>query len=534
MIYFKNLDITSFKSIFKLSLNFDDLDRGLYLIEGQNNTVNFAKSNGSGKSTLLDALAYAIYGTTLGIYVKKEEYQNKNTKIPLKLVLDFNVNNVDYKIERTLDSVKFWKYDEDISELTKTETEKKILNVIGLTKEEFFNFTYLTQSGSNFLSKTASEKFMAIRDFIFGDEILVIKNKIDSLIKIKRNKQSSIKEKQQNLNGQISGLENVQLFCADEDTENIEHLSTYMHDLDELKVKQKERQKLKQSQDNLNLRFNHFKIKAENIMQKYESAKNNICPTCKQHLMDDTVIQEIKQEANILKQKAKECKTELENVNNQLSSLFDVSDEIENLDCKIKKIQLHVKQKEQQKDIKEKIEQIKEIQNKLEIEEIEIEKQINQLVELQKYFNTTFIQNIQNSFVSELENYLNLYCYDVFESNFRLLLNGNSLDLFIGDKSYAYFSGGERQRIDLLFVFAIKVALFNFTDKCTNLLILDESLSGSDSLAYDNLIELIADLSESANMKTLLVSHREITDVKNKIIISRYDNKTELNIFYNK
>lgn len=530
MINFKRLNITSFKSIFKLDLNFDDLNKGLYSIEGQNNTVNFAKSNGSGKSTMLDALAYTIYGTTLGIYIKKEEYQNKNTKIPLKLVLDFNVNGADYKIERTLDSVKFWKYDEDISELTKTETEKKILNVIGLTKEEFFNFTYLTQSGSNFLSKTASEKFMAIRDFIFGDEILIIKNKIDGLIKIKRNRQNSIREKQQNLKGQVSGLENIQSICADENVEDLDYLSVYIQSLNELKNKQKERQQLKQNQDNLSFKFNRFKTEAEKIKQKYESAKNNICPTCKQHLIDDTVIQEVKREASDLKQKAKECKIELKNINNRLDTLSDVSDEIDKLDYKIKKIQLYTKQKEQQKDVKEKIKQIREIQNKLETEEIEIEKQINQLIELQKYFNTVFIHNIQNAFVSELENYLNLYCYDVFDADFKLSLNGNSLDLFVDDKPYAYFSGGERQRIDLLFVFAIKIALFDFTDKCTNLLILDESLSGSDSLAYDNLIELIADLSDSANIKTLLVSHREINNIKNKIIISRYDNKTELNI----
>lgn len=530
MIIFKKLDITSFKSIFKISLDFDALNQGLYLIEGQNNTVNFAKSNGSGKSTMLDALAYAIYGTTLGIYVKKEEYQNKNTKIPLKLLLDFSVNDIDYKIERTLDSVKLWKYDEDVSELTKTETEKKILSIIGLTKEEFFNFTYLTQSGSNFLSKTASEKFMAIRDFIFGDEILVIKNKIDGLIKIKRNKQNTIREKQQNLNGQVLGLEKVQSICADENVEDLDYLSVYIQSLNELKTKQKERQQLKQNQNNLNFKLNRFKTEAEKIKQKYESAKNNICPTCKQHLIDDTVIQEIKREANTLKQNAKECKIELENIDNQLDILSDVSDEIETLDCKIKKIQLYTKQKEQQKDVKEKIKQIKEVQTKLEVEEAEVEKQINQLTELQKYFNTVFIQNIQNAFVSELENYLNLYCCDVFDANFRLSLNGNSLDLFIDDKPYAYFSGGERQRIDLLFVFAIKIALFDFTDKCTNLLILDESLSGSDSLAYDNLIELIADLSDSANIKTLLVSHREMNNVKNKIIISRYDDKTELNI----
>ena len=70
----------------------------------------------------------------------------------------------------------------------------------------------------------------------------------------------------------------------------------------------------------------------------------------------------------------------------------------------------------------------------------------------------------------------------------------------------------------------------NLTNKTTNLLILDESLSGSDSEAFENCIELIENLTESEKITTILVSHRDIDIQKNKIIINRYSDKTELNI----
>lgn len=88
----------------------------------------------------------------------------------------------------------------------------------------------------------------------------------------------------------------------------------------------------------------------------------------------------------------------------------------------------------------------------------------------------------------------------------------------------------EQQRLNTIFLFAIKVALMSLTNKTTNLLILDESLSGSDSEAFENCIELISNLTKAENLTTILVSHRDVDYQMNKIIIERFDNKTKLNI----
>ena len=44
--------------------------------------INLGPSDPKYIGDVWDALSYVLYGTTMGIYLKKEDYQNKNTSIP--------------------------------------------------------------------------------------------------------------------------------------------------------------------------------------------------------------------------------------------------------------------------------------------------------------------------------------------------------------------------------------------------------------------------------------------------------------------
>jgi DNA repair exonuclease SbcCD ATPase subunit len=61
-VKFPELEIQNFLAITQAKLNL--ADRGLVLIQGQNNADTSADSNGSGKSTIPDALCWCWYGTT--------------------------------------------------------------------------------------------------------------------------------------------------------------------------------------------------------------------------------------------------------------------------------------------------------------------------------------------------------------------------------------------------------------------------------------------------------------------------------------
>lgn len=546
MINFKCLDIQSFKSIFKATLDFDLMQGKFYQLEGKNETVDFASSNGSGKTTCLNALAFAIYGTTLDIYMKAEEYQNKNTSVPLTLSLVFGVQQQGssdeqlYTVIRTLKSLKLYKGEEDISELTKTETEKKLLKIIGITKDEFFSFTYLTQySGGNFLNKTASEKLAVIREFVFGDELLDIKTRIDKLLKQIGDQNKQTLGEVDRLKGRIESLVDVL------DKESLESTGQQMTEekykknkeeiefiADKIAAADKDASIRQQLNRNLEaLRKDMMKLKGQ-----AEKLSDSVCPTCGQLMQDDLAVklrEDIRTEARNKKLEAKKIKTQLRKMKEDL-------DDVDIYLFKERKAQLEsynidylssLKLRDKQNYAKANIESLQEELKQLTIKLDKLEVELKQLKDLKSYFNTKFIQEVQQTFLSEIENYLNLYCYDLFNSAFELKFTGNSLELLIGGKPYSYFSGGERQKIDFLFVFAIKFILSSFTDKCTNLLLADEALSAQDACSFDNCVDLIKRLAESSGLTVILVSHRETSNItQNKILLTRYEDKTKLEI----
>ena len=533
MITFKNLEIQSFKSIFNCTLDFEKLQGSLYSLEGKNHTVNFAASNGSGKSTLMDALAYVLYGSTNNSSIKKADYQNKNTNVKLRLKLSLNIQGTDYIIERTDKDFKLYKDGEDISELTKTDTEKKFQDILNLTKAEFFNFTYLTQlSSGSFLSKTPSEKLNCIKDFIFGEELLSMQSKIDNLLKETKQELKDIEMNVSSLSGTLNALNSMYKHKEDKKETFEFSLDEYKQQLSNIKQQDNEKRKLQNQLNANNNNIVNLKQKLKKVKEQFEIAKENKCPTCGQHLQDDTVLNKLRAEAKTIKQTADNYNEEIRLINQELDKYTSVDsfDEMNRINKIIAKYEEQDKNNRNYDEIFSEIEQRtkqkKELEDKLQYVEFK-QKQVQQL---QKYFKTDFISHIQQAFLNEIENYLNIYCRDVFEADFKLLFSNNSLELLVGDKPYNYYSGGEAQRIDMLFVFAIKIALMSFTDKCTNLFIADETLSGQDSQAFEGCIELISNLTSAEELTTILVSHRDINYQNNRIVIERFENKTELRI----
>lgn len=547
MIVFEKLNIISFKSIFNCEIDFTDLDNQLYSLEGINNTTEFASSNGAGKTTLLQALMFALYGTIEdNVSVKKAEYQNKNTSTKLKVFLQLSIQGVTYVIERTLNGTKLYKEGEDISELTKTDTDKKFQDILGLTKAEFNNFTYIPQSSSSsFLSKTPMEKLNCIRDFIFGDELNNIQNSLAQLTKQYKEQLASVQQVTANIQGKISTLNSIiqkqqsQVKQSDEKQSlSLPYsLDEYKEQLAEVKKKQKDSRKLEQEVETCNFFLNSIRNKLKALKENYNSFKNSICPTCGQEIDNvDSHKQHCREEAAKLKNEASKYKEKLEDAQAKLKN-YDrksLSQEVEHIIQCITKLEEQKKsQQRQQQDINTYMKQVEEYDRKnkeyiAQIEELELK--IRQIMQLTTYFKADFIRYIQQAFITEVESYLNIYCHDVFDGDFNLVFTNNSLELTIDDKPYSYFSGGERQRIDFILVFAIKIVLTHFTNKCTNLFIADESLSGQDSEAFENCLELISSLTIAEDLTTILVSHRDIEYHKNKILIIRSQDSTDIKI----
>lgn len=538
MIRFNKLEIQSFKSIYNCSIDFNSLGNKLYSLEGVNNTSNFASSNGAGKSTIFQALCYVLYGTSEDTGLKKSDYQNNNTNVKLKLTLYLEIQEVDYKIERTDSSFKLYilknKTYNDISELTKTDTEKQFLKLLSITKNEFCNFTYLAQNGGSFLNKTPSEKLNCIKDFIFGEDILNIQEKIQTVVNSYSKEEKDIRIKLANIEGKISTLQSIVEKQKDCVVETFPYsLNEYKEKLISLKQVQNNKQQLIVLQSKFKTEIQNLKYKLEVKIKEYNKAKDGLCPTCGQHLQNNVVLSDIKQTILNIKQEYQKSEQELKNIEQKLKDIP------QNIDIELEDInKIIVKIEEQSNqinllDVQEDVDNNIKLKVKLETKLQDCLNKLSIFKNLLKYSKTTFIQHLQQLFLQDVEDFLNLYCYDIFNTNYNLVFDSGNLVLKIGDKNYSYFSGGERERIDFVFVFAIKSVLKNYTNKCTNLLIADESLHGQDSQAFEGCLDLLNTLTESENLTTILVSHKNITYQKNKIIISRYDNKTELKVLCN-
>ena len=84
------------------------------------------------------------------------------------------------------------------------------------------------------------------------------------------------------------------------------------------------------------------------------------------------------------------------------------------------------------------------------------------------------------------------------------------------DFSYFSFSEGQKKRIDLAVLFAfINFAMFKNKKSNTNLLVLDEILSGLDAEGKNRLHELLKEYRDAQNKCIITVSHDSEVDLDN-------------------
>lgn len=180
-IIFKNIQIHSFMAfedeVFDFSKNY-----GMTLIQGKNNDIP-NEVNGSGKSTIFQSLTYVLFGQ-IQSGIKHQNIVNRHAKDKdMRLVLDFSVDDVDYRIARGLNKGKnsylnLYKIDGDEVDITLStiaETQDFIetqilhcdmsmfLRTILLTADNTYNFYTLKKADK----KEFVEKLFDIS--IFGD-----------------------------------------------------------------------------------------------------------------------------------------------------------------------------------------------------------------------------------------------------------------------------------------------------------------------------------------------------------------------------
>src|SRR5690606_26978329 len=174
MLKIKSLTIKNFMSIGNVtqSINFSSND--LVLVLGENLDLGGNDNrNGVGKSTIVNALSYALYGSAL-TNIKKDNLINKSNMKHMLVTLTFEINGVNYKIERGRKPgiFKFIKdgvekeTDEDESQGEGRHTQEEIVKLIGISHDMFKHILALNTYVEPFLALRSNDQRVIIEQLL--------------------------------------------------------------------------------------------------------------------------------------------------------------------------------------------------------------------------------------------------------------------------------------------------------------------------------------------------------------------------------
>ena len=170
MFKLKNLTVRNFMSVGNQTQAVDFDKQALTLVLGSNLDLggdDTGSRNGTGKTTIVNALSYALYGQAL-TNIKKENLINKTNGKAMLVTVEFEKDNVKYRIERgrkpnilklfVNDSQMKTSDNDDDSQGDSRETQKAIEQMLEMSHTMFKHLVALNTYTEPFLSMKAAEQ----------------------------------------------------------------------------------------------------------------------------------------------------------------------------------------------------------------------------------------------------------------------------------------------------------------------------------------------------------------------------------------
>jgi DNA repair exonuclease SbcCD ATPase subunit len=317
----KNITVKNFLSVGNQTQGVDFDKEHLTLVLGENLDLGGDDSgsrNGTGKTTMINALSYALYGQAL-TNIRKENLINKTNGKNMLVTVEFDVNGVNYRIERGRkpNVLKLYVNDqeqggadesEDDAQGDSRETQKHIETLLGMSHLMFKHLVALNTYTEPFLSLKASDQREIIEQLL---GITLLSEKAESLKLQMKDTKDAVQTETFRIDGIKTANENVQksidslvLKSSAWETKkqsDVENLSRAIMQLESVDIDAElvAHTRLKQwTEDNTKLR-NIIKqksqletalIQAEKTRNKYqkelEDLANKTCPACEQDLHD--------------------------------------------------------------------------------------------------------------------------------------------------------------------------------------------------------------------------------------------------------
>ena len=520
----------------------------------QATTTLIVGTNGSGKSTMLDALCFGLFGKAFRS-INKPQLVNSINGRDCTVEIEFDTGNKSYKIIRSIKPNVFEIYcdgnlvNQDAAVRDYQEHLEKFI-----LKLNYKSFTQIVLLGSAsftpFMQLSASDRRAIIEDLldieIFSRMNSILKDK-NSIIKEEyNNAKYECDLKKEKIQMQIQFIDSLKkdnddkieaqkleiANCEVQYTESNTKCNLLRSEISTLREKVADHDKVKSKlvkYDGIRKNLNRTLIKIDTDIEFYHD--NSDCPTCKQSIGDEFK-NHITEERNKKKTEVESALTQLED---EYTKLIEKTEAIQTLLTEIdeKNTTLTTEQSEmlvcqrQINTLKAEIQRLSGKHDNVKTEENKLN-QLNDELEVldsdmqdlsktkQQYDIATsllkdtgiktkiirqyipIINKLVNKYLASLDFFVNF----TLDESFKESIKSRHRD----DFTYASFSEGEKQRIDMALMLTWRSVAKLKNSASTNLLILDEIFDSSlDSNGTEELMKIL-NMLEGSNL--FVISHK--------------------------
>ena len=509
-------------------------------------------SNGAGKSTLLDALCFGLFNKPFR-KINKPQLVNSINERECVVEIEFTIGSVAYKIVRGIKPGIFEIYRNGalIDQDAANKDYQKYLEQ-SILKFNFKSFTQVVILGSStfvpFMQLPAAHRREVIEDLldiqIFSRMNVLLKDRLKDVKETVKNCEHEYKLHESQVNMQRSSCLNLQKinkeyidkltlsFKANEESQilNLKRIGECETEINTLTEQVADFNVTEKKYDQLRDMRAKIQQNLDKVYKEIEFYKeHDSCPTCSQELPEEIK----KSKTAFAEGRMVKLTGGVTDIGTQITK---ISEDLKQFQAKMKEIsqlqyEIATLQKQNTKILKENsqiISQVNEDRPDISKEEdklVKFEADLQETAERcakvhMDHANLAMVSNllkdsgIKSKIISRFIPVINLQINKYLQSmdffvNFTLDEGFNEIikSRFRDEFSYASFSEGEKQKIDLALLFTWRDIAKMKNSASTNLLILDEVFDSSlDSTATDELMKILKGLDKKTNL--FVISHK--------------------------
>ena len=512
-------------------------------------------SNGAGKSTMLDALCFGLFGKAFR-KINKPQLINSINEKGLKVEVTFSIGKDEYRVFRGIKPNVFelYKNNKIIDQDAATKDTQKYLEQ-SVLKLNFKSFTQVVILGSStfvpFMQLPAAHRREVIEDLldinIFSNMNALLKDRVRATQTQSRDCQHMMTVAEERVTSQQKLINSLRSVNQKHLKEKEDRVVDNQVKIDETQIKLHEKQKQLGTIEFDMTEYNRIKKDVSTFKQdkavKQSDLKRLIgdvkffeshsdCPTCGQGIEDDfkeTQIESLSDQGSVITKEVWNIEEEIDRLTAQLTELDEKSSQAHELRSEINFFEREIVRIEF-----ENLEIQKELID-LNSNTPNIDKEEETLIALQGDYDTTSADcakvsrtldeyqvvssllkdsgiksQIIKKYIPIFNQLINKYLQSMdFFVNFTLDEEFNEVikSRFRDEFSYASFSEGEKQKIDLALLFTWREVARMKNSVATNLLILDEVFDSSlDASATSELLAILRSLGQETNV--FVISHK--------------------------